>query len=134
MTKITDTVVAPNVVSPLVGRRPFPALTSLRMIVYSESPSPRLMNILHHISSAPELASIVIKFEVKASEFTLAPSIAWDGMDKWLACIAKSVTVGSGLVLTPRRRLPAESIPEGFLPEFREAGGEVKMDQSGWGY
>jgi hypothetical protein len=89
------------------------------------------MNILHHISSTPVLASIDIEFE-RTKTVGLIHSIMWDEMDGWLARIAKSVTVEGDLILTLRRWLPAGSVPEGLLPEFREAGGKVKMNQNRW--
>ena len=128
---IADAAFTDKTVPPLVGQRPFPALTSLRMSVCSGGPSPRLMNILHQISSTPALASIDITCE-ETDPFGLVPPITWDEMDRWLARIAKSVAVEDGLVLTLRRWLPAESDLEGYFPEFRESGCEVKTDQSGW--
>ena len=131
ITMIADAAVTAKMVPPLVGQRPFPALTSLRMSVCSGGPSPRLMNILHQISSTPALASIDITCE-ETDPFGLVPPITWDEMDRWLARIAKSVAVEGGLVLTLRRWLPAESDLEGYFPEFRESGCEVKTDQNGW--
>ena len=51
-------------------------------------------------------------------------------MDRWLARIAKTVTVDGDFALTLRWWLPPES--EGFLPEFGETGGKVKVDPNGW--
>ena len=86
------------------------------------------MSILHHISSIPVLASITIASEL-ILPVRLVSSTAWDGMDKWLARIAKSITVGGYLLLTLSAWLPAET--ERFLPEFRKAGGKVEVVGSG---
>jgi len=101
-----------------------PALVTLVIYIYVDHLSPRLTNILRSIGSAPALTSIIIKYGEWRflNHFPLADS--WVDVDKWLSRIAKHAKVEGGLPLTMMRW----TLQEGFLPEFRESGGRVGVD------
>jgi len=105
-----------------------PALTTLVVHIHMDRPSPHLTNILCSIGSAPALTSIIIKYDdwMVLDHLPLADS--WVDVDRWLSGIAKHAKVEGGLPLTLMRW----AFWEGFLPEFRESGGRVEVDNRGW--
>ena len=111
----------------------FPALTSLRVRLHDRHPSHRLVDVLSFISSAPALASVDIQrgYDVY-NVYDLTRSNTWNGVDRWLARIAKNSKVGCDPVLTLRRWEFGESHWEGLLPMFRRAGGEIRTHPDGW--
>jgi len=106
----------------------FPALTTLIIYIYVDHPSPRLTNILCSIGSAPALTSIFIEYSDWIFLDHLPLADRWVDVDRWLSQIAKHAKVEGGLPLTLRRW----TVWEGFLPEFRESGGRIQVDNSGW--
>ena len=103
-----------------------PALTTLVIYVYADHPSPRLTNILCSIGSAPTLTSIILKYGNWISPDHPPLEDPWVDVDKWLSRIAKHAKVEGGLPLTLMRW----ALWEGFLPEFRESGGRVEVDNN----
>ena len=113
----TDISVWP--ISHAINLPPFPALTSLKIIVPGRPPSPHLVNTLSSISSVPALVSITLKRWPQPNPGSDIPT-TWNGLDGWLARVAKNATIEGGLVLT-LARWPENLAPE-VLPEFREVG------------
>jgi len=95
-----------------------------------DDPSPRLTNILCSIGSAPVLTSIAIGSS--DWNFIEHPHLAgpWVDVDRWLSRIAKHAKVKGGLPLTLRLWPKGRSVWPEFLPEFRESGGEIRLDDS----
>jgi hypothetical protein len=58
-------------------------------------------------------------------DFSLGP---WVEMDKWLARMAVQTEVKGGLVVILARWPEDEPIRERCLPEFRKAGGELRIE------
>ena len=104
-----------------------PALTTLVIYIWVDHPSPRLTNILCSISSAPALKSIIIKYEGWIFLDHLPLAGPWVDVDRWLSRVAKHAKVEGGFPLM----LGRWAFWEGFLPEFKESGGRVEMDNSG---
>jgi hypothetical protein len=103
------------------------------MIDLSEyDPSPHLINILRSIGSAPALTSIVIEYYDWDYIEHLPLTDPWADVDRWLSRIAKHAKVKGGLALTLTQWPEGMSVWEGFLPGFRESGGEIKVDRSPW--
>ena len=117
--------------TPLIDLPSFPVLTSLRVRLYERHPSRHLVDVLSFISSAPALASIDIQ-RGGYDAYSPTSSSTWDGVDSWLARIAKHSKVGFDTVLTLRRWAFSESYWEGLLPMFRRAGGEIRTHPDGW--
>jgi len=128
MTDLTDP--SASGVPPPIHLPPLPALTTLVIGLCLDDPLPRLTNILRSIRSAPALASIVLENSnwIFIENF---PSVGlWVDVDRWLSRIAKHTKVTGGLFLTLRRWPAGRPVWEGFLPEFRESGGKIKLDDS----
>jgi len=104
-----------------------PALTTLNIDLGKGDPSPRLTSILCSISSAPALGSITIGND---GRFNIGRSSQgpWGDMDRWLARVAEHTKVQGGLSAILKRWPEGESVSEGFLRDFRRAGGQVKTD------
>jgi hypothetical protein len=109
-----------------------PALTTLVIYLSEYGPSSRLTNILCSIGSAPVLTSIVIEYYHWDSIERPPLEDPWADVDRWLSRIAKRAKVDGGLALTLARWPKGESVWDGFFPEFRESGGEIKVDHSPW--
>jgi hypothetical protein len=108
-----------------------PTLTTLIIDLSEYNPSPHLTNILCSINSAPALTSIVIEYyDWDSIEHHLEDS--WVDVDRWLSQIAKRAGVKGGLVLTLAQWPEGKSVWDRFLPEYRESGGEIKVDHSPW--
>jgi hypothetical protein len=108
-----------------------PALTTLFIDLYEFKPSPHLTNILCSIGSAPALTSIFIECIWEYIE-RIPLKDPWVGVDRWLSRIAEHAKAEGGLTLTLTRWPEGKSVWDGFLPEFRESGGEIKVDRDPW--
>jgi len=109
----------------------FPALATLGVDIREDFPSPRLTETLCSIFPAPALTSITIGSEEwDIDEYP--PLATWVDVDRWLTQIVKHAKVKGGVLLTLVRWPEGKSIWEGFMHEFREAGGEIKTDTGGW--
>jgi len=128
MTDLTDT--SPNGVPPPIHLPPLPALTTLVIGLCLHNPSPRLTNILCSICSAPALTSIVLDNSNWIFVEHFPSASLWVDLDRWLSRIAKHTKVMGGLLLTLRRWPAGRQVWEGLLPEFRESGGKIKLDDS----
>jgi hypothetical protein len=104
-----------------------PALATLVIDLFEYEPSPHLTNILYSIGSAPALTSIVIEYYDWDSIEHLPFEDPWADVDRWLSRITKRVNVDGGLALTLTGRPEGKSVWDGFFPEFRESGGEIKV-------
>jgi len=102
-----------------------PALTTLNIDLGKGDPSPRLTSILCSISSAPALGSITIGND---GRFNIGRSSQgpWGDMDRWLARMAEHTKVQGGLSVILRGWPKGKPVCEGFLPDFRRAGGQIK--------
>jgi hypothetical protein len=109
-----------------------PALTTLAIDLCGGDPSPYLIHILCSIGSAPALESIAIEHVDWDFIERLPSKDPWVDVDRWLSRIAKHAKVKGGLALTLARWPKHKSVWEGFLPEFRESGGEIKVDHNSW--
>ena len=113
---------------PPIHLSPLPALTTLVIDVDPcYHPLPHLKNILCSIGSAPALSSIAIENRDWKSA-RIPEEGLWVDVDRWLSRIARHAEVTGGLPLTLRPWPKGKSVWEGFLPEFRESGGKVKVD------
>ena len=127
MTDLPDT--STNGIPTLINLPPLPALTTLVVGLHVYTPSPRLTSILCSIDSAPALSSVAIEYNWKCVR-RLCPRALWVDVDRWLSRISKQTKVTGGLSLTLIRWPEGKSVWEGFLPEFRESGGQIKVDNS----
>jgi hypothetical protein len=109
-----------------------PLLTTLIIDLEVYRPSPHLINILCSIGSAPALTSIIIDYARWRSIEHLPLEDPWVDVDRWLSRVAKHAKAKGGLALTLERWPNEKSVWEGFLPEFRESGGEIKVDHNPW--
>jgi hypothetical protein len=109
-----------------------PALTTLIIHLYEYKPSPHLLNILCSIGSVPVLTSTIIEHIDWDYIEHLPLEDSWVDVDRWLSQIAKHAEVDGGLVLTLARWPEGKSVWDDFFPEFRESGGEIKVDHSPW--
>jgi len=101
-----------------------PALTTLDLNIRTGTPSPHLNTILSSISSAPALDSIVLERE--GFRVDLSYQDPWVDMDRWLARVAEHTKVQGGLSVILREWPKGKPVCEGFLPDFRRAGGQIK--------
>ena len=95
----------------------------------SGGPFPRLVYILSSIHSAPALTSLTFTPEEGWYGGCFPSSGPWVDVDKWLARMALQTEVKGSLTVVLVQRL--EEVPgvlEGSLPEFRKAGGELKIE------
>ena len=127
MTDLPDT--STNGIPTLINIPPLPALTTLVVGLHVYTPSPRLTSILCSIDSAPALSSVAIEYNWKCVR-RLCPRALWVDVDRWLSRISKQTKVTGGLSLTLIRWPEGKSVWEGFLPEFRDSGGQIKVDNS----
>jgi len=128
MTDLPDN--SANWIPPLIHLPPLPALTALVIDLRLHNPSPRLTKILCSIESAPALSSIAIKHPDWNRIEHRCLEAPWVDVDRWLSRIAKQTKVRGGLSLTLRRWPEGKSVWDGFLPEFRESGGKIKVENS----
>jgi hypothetical protein len=114
---------------PLVHLPPLPALTTVEVKIYWGCLSARLADILSCIRSAPALSSIIFKYPRSTAPENIATSRAWVDVDRWLARLAIRAKAGRSLMvtLTPWPEGDSEWELEGYLPEFRKAGGELRV-------
>ena len=104
----------------------FPVLTSLRVRLYKKRPSHRIISVLSFVSSTPALISIDVQ-PGSCSIIKPTPSDTWDDLDGWLARVVRHTAVECGLVLNLRLWTFSKSSWEALFPNFREAGGEIKI-------
>jgi len=78
------------------------------------------------------LTSIVIEYADWKFIKHLPSADLWADVDSWLSQVVKHTKVKGGLPLTLRRWPEGKPVWPGFLPEFRESGGEIKVDHSRW--
>jgi hypothetical protein len=109
-----------------------PALTTLAIDLCGGDPSPHLISILCSIGSAPALESIAIENVDWDFIEPLPLKDPWVDVDRWLSRIAKHARAKGGLALTLTQWPKDKSVWEGFLPKFRESGGEIKVDHNSW--
>ena len=111
--------------SHLADLPPFPALTSLKIYIFQESPSRQLIHALSSISSVPALASISIEIRCLVLPRS-ADSTIWEHLDRLLVQMAKNSTVEGGLVMT-LTDWPYGDCAGVLFPEFGKAG-KIKSD------
>jgi hypothetical protein len=109
-----------------------PALTTLIIELREDDPLPYLKTILCSIGSAPVLTYIAIGYDDWDYIENLPFEGPWVDVDRWLSRIAEHTKVKGSLALTLRGWPEGKLIWEGFFPEFRESGGEIKVDHSPW--
>jgi len=105
-----------------------PALTTLVIHLDLYVPLPHLTNILCSIGSTPALTFIAIEHSDWEYIEQFLSEDPWVDMDRWLSRISKYAEVTGGLSLTLRRWPEGKSVWEGFLPEFRGSGGEIRVE------
>ena len=114
---------------PVAHLPPLPALTTMELKVHSGSPSARLVDFLSCIRSAPALSSITFKYPAwNAVEGIPAASCQWTDVDEWLARLATHVRGRRSLTVVMLLWLEGDSKWEERLPEFRKAGGQLRVD------
>jgi len=104
-----------------------PALTTLEINLQAGDPSPNLITLLSSISSTPALGSITFEHIVW---FIVRPFFQgpWADVDRWLVRVAQQARVQGGLSVILGFWPKGMPVCEGFLPDFRRAGGQVKTD------
>jgi hypothetical protein len=117
-----------NEPTPAVPLPPLPALTTLRIGLFSGGPFARLTHILTSIHSAPALSSITLTSDGGWHGEYFPSSGPWVEVDKWLAKMA--LQVRGSLTVTMAERLEDGLVWEEPLPEFREAGGVLCVETS----
>jgi len=102
----------------------FPVLTTMTIELCAGCPSFSLKSILYHILPTPTLTSITIivprRFEYSGGD--------WGNLDNWLARMAGYARVEGGLPVVLSGWPEGKLVWEGFLLEFRKAGGKIKTE------
>jgi len=124
---ITDRYPSPNESPPAISLPPFPVITTLNIALLAGEPFARLAYILFCIHSTPSLAYIVFTSEVWPSRACFRSGL-WVDVDKWLARMAMQIKVKGGLTVTLLQRPEDEPVWEECLPEFRRAGGKLRIE------
>jgi len=108
-----------------------PVLTTLDIDLGKGDSPPCLTSILRSISSAPALGSITLG---NNGRFNIGHSFQdlWGDMDRWLARVAEHTKAQGRLSVILKRWPNGESVSEGFLRDFRRAGGQVKTEVCSW--
>jgi hypothetical protein len=116
---------------------PFPSLTEVRIDLSFDNPTSRLVRLLSSIHSTPELSSVTFSFAGAwwaAQEFPSSGN--WIVVDQWLARSVTGCTVARGGLGVVMAGWPeGNSNWEGYFPEFRRAGGELRRegyDDASW--
>jgi hypothetical protein len=107
---------------------PLPALTTLRIDLRLSSPFPRLAYILSSIHSGPALASITFASDGGWYGERFPSSGPWVDVDRWLAKMALQTEARGGLAVVMTQQSEGGPAWEGSLPEFRKAGGKLKIE------
>ena len=116
-----------NVYHPMVHLPPLPALTSVKLEIRSGTLSLRLVDILSCIRSVPALSSVAFKYPKMSGVEAIHASSQWINVDKSLARLAMEVKSKRGLVVVLTPWLEGNLSWEKYLPEFRRAGGELRV-------
>ena len=114
--------------SPPAHLPPFRVLTTMEIETNSGPLSARLASFLSSILSAPTLSSITFRYLGSNPREDIPVSSVWKDVDRCLARLAAQTKRDRSLrvVLVP---WPVEDLEwEGCLPEFRKAGGELKVE------
>jgi len=77
--------------------------------------------------SAPALSSVVFTSELWPSSGCL-PSGLWVDVDKWLVRMARQTKVEGGLTVILVQGPEDKPVWGGCLPEFKRAGGELRIE------
>jgi hypothetical protein len=118
-----------NKTLPAVPLPPLPALTTVHIDLRSGGPFPHLVYILSSIHSAPALTSVTFTPEEGWYGERFPSSGPWVDVDKWLAQMTLQTEVKGNLTVVLVQRLDeGPGVWEGSLPEFRKAGGELKIE------
>ena len=99
----------------------------MNIVLLEGEPFTRLAYILSRIHSAPALASIVFTSE-EWPTYRCFPSDLWVDVDEWLARMEVQTKVKGGLAVKLVQQPEDGPFWEGCLPEFRKAGGEVRIE------
>ena len=114
----------------------FPSLTKVRVQLAPHSLTGRCAAFLSSICSAPELSSVTFSFAaigVTSSVFLFFAH--WAVVDKWLAQMALTPVTGKAKLRVMLAGWPEDNPNwEGFFPEFRRAGGELRREIFDYGY
>lgn len=106
---------------------PLPALATIEIEVCLETLSPSIADFVRCIQSAQSLSLVTFKYIGSTPAMDTHNSSSWFKVDEWLAMLATSLKKNGNLtvVLTPWPE--RNSKWEEYLPEFRKAGGELKV-------
>lgn len=115
----------------MVHLPPLPALTSVRLEIRSGALSPRLADILSCIRSVPALSSVTFKYPRLSGVEVIHASSPWIDVDKSLTRLAMEVKSKRSLVVVLTPWPEGNSSWEEYLPEFRRAGGELRVSLGG---
>ena len=117
---------------------PLPALTSVKLEIRSGTLSPRLADIISCIRSVPALSSVTFNYPKMSGVEVVHASSQWIDVDKSLMRLAMEVNSKRSLVVVLTPWSEGNSSWEEYLPEFRRAGGELRVSPgnqaliSGW--
>jgi len=114
---------------PVVPLPPLLALVTMEVDIHLGSLSDRLADFLSCIRSAPALSSITFKYVKRFPVEDIPASGPWISVDKWLARLATDVRTKRSLTVVLTPWLEGNSQLEEWLPEFRKAGGELKVEK-----
>ena len=119
-----------EVIPPSIHLPSLPALTTLNIDLCLGNPSPRLINILCYIPPTPTLTSITIGYDPWSRVRYPFGQGRWADVDRWLAQMAGHSRVQEGLPVILTWLPKDKPIQEGFLHEFRRAGGKIKTESA----
>jgi len=106
----------------------FPVLTTLIIGLCVGRPS-SLTDILRYIPPTPTLTSIRIVEYNWWVDIKYPSSGDWDDLDSWLARMAGHARVEGGLSVVLSGWPEDKPVWEGFLDEFRKAGGKIETER-----
>ena len=104
--------------------------------VTSENSTARHASFLSSIHSAPEPSSVTFSFAGRWATPSMFPSSGnWIVVDRWLArMVATRTTAKAGLMVVLARWPEDNPNWEGYFPEFRRDGGELRRETCGHNY
>jgi len=116
-----------NAFPPIVHLPPLPVITSVKLEIRSGTLSPRLADVLSCIRSVPALSSVTFKYPKMSGVEVIHASSQWIDVDESLTRLAMEVRSKRSLVVVLTPWPEGNSSWEVYLPEFRRAGGELRV-------
>ena len=106
---------------------PLPILATIEIEIFDPPPTDRIATFLS-ILSAPALSSITFRYNYLDIRTDIVSDAVWKDVDKCLARLAAHAKRDGSLTVVLAPWPAGYSVSEECLPEFRKAGGELKVE------